>query len=115
MMMKTRTALIVPTLVAAILALRPASALAADPPPAAPKPAAAAPAAGTSSREDTVVVDEKTEAAINGALRYLAAKQQPNGSWGTGRSNEHQVAMTGYCLMAILSAGHLPGEGEYGA
>src|SRR5215203_3535280 len=109
--MKTRTALIVPTLVAAaVFALRPASALAADPPPAAVKPA---PAAGTSAREDTVVVDEKTEAAINGALRYLAGRQQPNGSWNTGRSNEHQVAMTGYTLMAFLSAGHLPGEGEY--
>jgi squalene cyclase len=64
--------------------------------------------------KDDVVVDDKTEAVIKGALKWLAAKQQPNGSWTTGRGNEHPVAMTGYTLMAMMAAGHLPGEGEYG-
>jgi hypothetical protein len=64
--------------------------------------------------KDTVVVDDKTEQLIKGALKWLAAKQQPNGSWNSGRGNDHPVAMTAYTLMAFMSAGHLPGEGEYG-
>jgi prenyltransferase beta subunit len=64
--------------------------------------------------KDDVVVDDKTEAVIKGALKWLAAKQQPNGSWTTGRGNEHPVAMTGYTLMAMMAAGQLPGEGEHG-
>jgi hypothetical protein len=65
--------------------------------------------------KDTVVVDEKTEQLIKGALKWLAAKQQPNGSWNSGSGgNDHPVAMTAYTLMAFMSAGHLPGEGEYG-
>src|SRR4051794_21754923 len=77
-------------------------------------PADAPPAAGAEVPKDNVVVDEKTEALIKGALKWLAAKQQPNGSWNTGRGNEHPVAMTAYTLMAMMSAGQLPGEGEYG-
>lgn len=66
-------------------------------------------------RKDTVVVDEKTEAVIRGALKWLVSKQQPNGAWGaTGDEQRYQVAMTGYTLMAFLAAGNLPGEGEFG-
>lgn len=85
--------------------------------PAPAAPAGAAPAAAPAGGEvpkDEVVVDEKTEATIKGAVKWLAAKQQPNGSWGSGHGNEYPVAMTGYTLMAMMSAGHLPGEGEYG-
>lgn len=63
-----------------------------------------------------VRVDAKTEAVINRGLRYLAQNQAPNGSW-QGRSEKERrypAAMTAYALMAFLSAGHLPGEGEYG-
>ena len=64
---------------------------------------------------DSVRVDEKTEAVIKGALKWLAAKQLPNGAWGTsGMEQQHQVAMTGYALMAFQAAGQLPGEGEQG-
>lgn len=73
-----------------------------------------APAKPADIPKDDVTVDDRTEAVIKGALKWLAAKQQPNGSWTTGRGNEHPVAMTGYTLMAFMSAGHLPGEGEYG-
>ena len=73
-----------------------------------------APVAAAEIPKDDVVVDDKTEAVIKGALKWLAAKQQPNGSWNTGRGNEHPVAMTGYTLMAMMAAGQLPGEGEYG-
>src|SRR5258706_598251 len=75
---------------------------------------AAPPAAVPEIPKDDVVVDDKTEAVIKGALKWLAAKQQPNGSWTTGRGNEHPVAMTGYTLMAMMAAGQLPGEGEHG-
>jgi prenyltransferase beta subunit len=61
------------------------------------------------------VVDSETAAVIDGAIRYLAAKQLPNGSWGmTDFERRHPVAMTGYTLMAFLAAGHLPGEGSEG-
>jgi hypothetical protein len=67
------------------------------------------------ARRDSVIVDDKTEAVIKGALRWLASKQQPNGSWGsTGEETRHPVAITGYNLMAFLAAGQLPGEGEFG-
>src|SRR4051812_43460115 len=70
--------------------------------------------AKTEVPKDDVTVDDKTEAIIKGSIKWLAAKQQPNGSWTTGRGNEHPVAMTGYTLMCFMAAGHLPGEGEYG-
>jgi len=72
-------------------------------------------AAPPPSRKDDVVVDEKTEAVIKGAMRWLASKQLPNGAWGTsGDETRHPVAMTGYVLMGFLAAGQLPGEGEFG-
>jgi len=63
---------------------------------------------------DPVVVDAPTEAVINGALRFLAAQQQTNGSWtAQGRKGDHPVAMTGYVLMCFMAAGNLPEEGDY--
>ncbi len=63
---------------------------------------------------DPVVVDPPTEVIIHGALRYLAAQQQTNGSWSAGgRRGEHPVAITGYALLAFMAAGNLPEEGEY--
>ena len=67
------------------------------------------------AKKDKVVVDEKTEAVIKGALKWLASKQLPNGAWGsTGDEQRYTIAITGYVLMAFEAAGHLPGEGEYG-
>ncbi len=64
---------------------------------------------------DPVKVDAKTEAVIKSGLKFLASKQQPNGAWGTQDEElRHQVAMTGYVLMAFQAAGQLPGEGEFG-
>jgi hypothetical protein len=63
---------------------------------------------------DPVVVDPPTEAVINGALHYLAAQQQTNGSWtAVGRRGDHPVAITGYVLLAFMAAGNLPEEGDY--
>lgn len=67
------------------------------------------------ARKDPIVVDEKTEAVIKGALKWLSSKQLPNGSWGTADDEQrHPVAITGYVLMAYLASGQLPGEGEHG-
>ncbi len=67
------------------------------------------------ARKDKVVVDEKTEAVIKGALRWLASKQLPNGAWGSsGEEQRYAIAMTGFALMAFQAGGHLPGEGEHG-
>ena len=65
--------------------------------------------------QDTVSVDAETEGVIHGALEYLAKNQGINGSWGQApKSNQETVAMTGYALMAFLSTGNLPDEGEFG-
>ena len=79
----------------------------------APATAPAARAAPPAPARDPVVVDAKTEQGIKGALKYLAAKQTPNGSW-TSPGGAHPVAVTGYAIMAFMAAGHLPDQGEYG-
>ena len=62
-----------------------------------------------------ITVDKPSERIIEGALRYLASKQQPNGAWSASEDrNKYTIAMTGYVLMAFQAAGHLPGEGEFG-
>jgi len=72
--------------------------------------------AARAAADDTeaVTVDPDTAAVIAGGLRYLAHEQQANGSWSNaiGR-NGYPVAMTGYALMAMMSAGNLPEEGPY--
>lgn len=77
--------------------------------------APAAPAAPATAA-DAPVVDEQTERVIRGALRYLAARQSPSGTFegDTEQERRNPVAMAGYCLMAFQAAGQLPGEGEFG-
>jgi prenyltransferase beta subunit len=66
-------------------------------------------------RKDTVRVDDKTDAVIKSALKFLVAKQLPNGAWGSAEEEQrHPIAITGYTLMAFQAAGQLPGEGEFG-
>src|SRR6185369_8519424 len=68
-----------------------------------------------SVRKDPVVVNDKIEGVIKGALKYLASKQSPNGAWAASPEEmQHPIAITGYTLMAFQAAGQLPGEGEYG-
>jgi Prenyltransferase and squalene oxidase repeat len=66
---------------------------------------------------DTVKVDAPTEAVINGALKYLAAQQMPDGSWTGDKKNPQSanvaVAMTSYVMMAFMANGNLPTEGPY--
>jgi hypothetical protein len=64
---------------------------------------------------DTVTVDADTDEVIHEALNYLARQQGIDGSWTQAPgSHDYPVAMTGYALMAFLSTGNLPDEGEYG-
>jgi hypothetical protein len=67
--------------------------------------------------DDTVMVDKKTEAVIDGALKYLAAQQLPNGSWTADKNNpatnKWAVAMTSYVMMAFMANGNLPDAGPY--
>ena len=64
--------------------------------------------------EEIIKINATTKTVINGALKYLVSKQHLDGSWyikeGLGG---HPVAMTGYSLIAFMSAGNLPDEGPY--
>ncbi|MBS3734068.1 MAG: terpene cyclase/mutase family protein [Phycisphaerae bacterium] len=55
---------------------------------------------------------ERTQTAIDRGLEYLAATQNPNGSWS--REDQYAVADTALGLMAFMVKAHFPGEGPYG-
>ncbi len=64
---------------------------------------------------------ETFEIAIDNAMQYLANAQNPDGSWNSGNSfrggfggGGRDPAISALCVMAFLSAGHVPGEGRYG-
>ena len=63
-----------------------------------------APAAGPNGRE-------RMDQAIDNALQSLQRTQERDGAWTGG---QRSPAVTGLCVMAFLSAGHVPGEGRYG-
>jgi hypothetical protein len=72
-------------------------------------------AAFAAAETDAVTVDHETEGVIHGALAWLAKNQALNGSWAQSKGLDGEaVAMTGYTLMAFMSTGNLPDEGEYG-
>ncbi len=79
-----------------------------------PTLALAEPSAGRLT--DSVKIDPRTEQVIKGTLKYLAANQSENGAWLgiEGQEKQYPIAMTAYTLMAMLAAGQLPDEGEYG-
>ena len=56
---------------------------------------------------------EALDAAIKRALLWLSKQQQSDGSFPTLPSG--QPAISSLAVMAFLSAGHQPGEGEYGS
>lgn len=91
--------LILPAALAALLAVQ-APSPAQRPSDDEPRPAAAAP-------EDKVKMDKETKAAVDKALRYLAGKQDSDGSWGN-------TAITGFVLLAFMANGHVPNQGDYG-
>jgi len=73
---------------------------------------------------------ESTEAAVEAALRFLAASQRPDGSWGSrasgggferkplgisrgGAGSRADTAITGLALLTLMGAGHTHQDGEY--
>jgi squalene cyclase len=62
---------------------------------------------------DTTKIDEVTRKATAQALQWLATKQNADGSWSEARF-PHSTAITSFALLAFMSQGHLPGQGQYG-
>jgi len=61
------------------------------------------------------LVTPETQKAIDNGLAYLATRQHPDGSFGSGSVYRRNVAVTALAGMAFLSAGHTPGQGPYAA
>lgn len=55
----------------------------------------------------------KSEAAVRRGLAFLDKRQQDDGHWVSGQYTA-DAAITGFCALAFLSAGHQPGRGKYG-
>lgn len=64
--------------------------------------------------DDRTERDKQIDAAISKALEHLAKKQQPSGAWVLDQFGE-STSSTSLAVMAFLAAGHVPGEGLYGA
>lgn len=56
----------------------------------------------------------ETQKGIDRGLLFLANRQHPDGSFGSGTTYRRNVAVTALAGMAFLSAGHTPGRGAYG-
>lgn len=54
----------------------------------------------------------QVDAAIVRATRFLVSEQQPSGAWKV-RTNDGP-STTSLAIMALMAAGHVPGEGPYG-
>lgn len=51
--------------------------------------------------------------AVDRALAWIVSRQQPDGSFPTIQGG--QPGVTAICVLALVSRGHLPGEGPYGS
>ena len=65
---------------------------------------------------DTTVLDtqqwKEVDESVEKALKWLISQQQADGSFPSKKTG--QPGVTGLCMLAFMSQGHLPGEGEYG-
>jgi len=75
---------------------------------------AAEPKPRTPEATASKLVTAETQRAIDSGLAFLAARQHPDGSFGSGSVYRRNVAVTSLAGMAFLSAGHTPGQGAYG-
>ncbi|MDP6524467.1 MAG: terpene cyclase/mutase family protein [Kiritimatiellia bacterium] len=65
------------------------------------------------ANEDTgVTISPEVERAVERGLAALAKEQKVDGSWDG--SYGRNVGETSLCIMAFMSTGNLPGEGQYG-
>jgi len=55
---------------------------------------------------------QQLDSAVDGGLRFLASRQQPDGSFSAPELG--QPGISSLCVMAFLARGHKPGEGPYG-
>jgi prenyltransferase beta subunit len=55
----------------------------------------------------------RVEAAVDRALEYLAAQQQPDGTWPQGVSQRPNTGINSLCLLAFMGRGHVPDRGPY--
>lgn len=65
------------------------------------------------TQHDIVKLSPAGKLACKKALAWLASKQNPDGSWSESRY-PHNTAITAFSLLAFMSQGHVPGQGEYG-
>ena len=56
---------------------------------------------------------KRVDTAVDRALIWMAAQQQPDGSFPT--LERGQPGVTSLCVMAFVSHGHAPGDGQYGS
>src|SRR6478672_3481154 len=66
----------------------------------------------TAARAD-VKMDDATKKATGRALEWLAHQQASDGSFSDG-GYAHNTAITGFAMLAFMSQGHLPNQGQYG-
>jgi prenyltransferase beta subunit len=62
---------------------------------------------------DEVKMPDRARRSTARALEWLAERQNSDGSWSEGRY-PHNTAITSFALLAFLSQGHLPNQGNYG-
>src|SRR5947207_6368585 len=58
-------------------------------------------------------MDEATKKATAKALEWLKERQNSDGSFSDG-AYAHNTAITAYAMLAFMSQGHLPNQGQYG-
>lgn len=69
--------------------------------------------ASTAADDSPVKMSAAGSLACKKALAWLASKQNSDGSWSESRY-PHNTAITAFALLAFMSQGHLPGQGEFG-
>jgi len=65
------------------------------------------------AQEKRVEMDEATKKATAKALEWLKDRQNADGSYSDG-AYAHNTAITAYAMLAFMSQGHLPNQGQYG-
>jgi prenyltransferase beta subunit len=70
-------------------------------------------AAAIRAQEKRVEMDEPTKKATAKALEWLKERQNADGSFSDG-AYAHNTAITAYAMLAFMSQGHLPNQGQYG-
>jgi hypothetical protein len=60
------------------------------------------------------LVTPATKRSIDAGLSFLAARQETDGSFGSGDLYRRSIGVTALSGMAFLAGGHTPGDGPYG-